>query len=560
MLPVYTKSVVSPIQALQDELKPSIQSWLQDPLRKRGCIALATGMGKTRLALDSLLELGYHKMKNTLWITHRDNLIEQVQEVYSARTEGERPGLIKAGVCDVKRFTALSLMSYHDELPVEPDLVIIDEAHHMESSTYQDILLKYKDAKVLTLTATPYVGRVDNPVAVGEILAYMSTRDGIERKILCPYNETKISLNPSTQAVEQTIKSDVEINKVVNATIELAKKGHCICFGVDVEHCTKLANAYNELGVIACVIDSQTPVVERRAVMAAFKANDGSLDVIINHDIYSEGSDIPQLKSAILARPTDGTHKYIQMLGRVLRTHPDKSSADVVSVVPHEIRDIRYGIPVNQRDWDRFKGVNGIPMEPNKYIAALNVIDGSGLPVNYALLKDKLGNIDACVFAEDVALKVLELGYTYANVDAKLLDVSLLEFKKVRETLGNIGKYLTIEGVTVQGLQGVRIKDKDLFICSGSVPNLFMHTNGIWKRIEEKRGCVTTKPAIESEFRAEFEITQASKRQNITPSTRLLNQLGIEHPIARNPSWQKLVTDARCKHVLESFLNVSYSR
>ena len=55
------------------------------------------------------------------------------------------------------------------------DTIIIDEAHHCISDSYQRILNHFPDAKVLGVTATPDRGDMKNLGQVFESLAYEYT-------------------------------------------------------------------------------------------------------------------------------------------------------------------------------------------------------------------------------------------------------------------------------------------------------------------------------------------------------------------------------------------------
>lgn len=65
--------------------------------------------------------------------------------------------------------------------------------------------------------------------------------------------------------------------------------------------------------------------------MADFAA--GRIPVIINCGVLTEGTDLPRTDCILLARPTCNSSLYIQMVGRGLRTHPEKSECLVLDVI-----------------------------------------------------------------------------------------------------------------------------------------------------------------------------------------------------------------------------------
>ena len=68
--------------------------------------------------------------------------------------------------------------------------IIIDEAHHCISDSYQKVLRHFPDAEVLGVTATPDRGDMQNLGTVFESLAY---------GILCQSNQRRLSVSHKKQ-------------------------------------------------------------------------------------------------------------------------------------------------------------------------------------------------------------------------------------------------------------------------------------------------------------------------------------------------------------------------
>ena len=77
-----------------------------------------------------------------------------------------------------------------------------------------------------------------------------------------------------------------------------------------------------------------------------FKRNE--LDIIVNVDIFSEGFDCPDIEFVQLARPTCSLAKYLQQVGRALRTSEDKNAAIILDNVGMYSR---FGLPDARRHW-----------------------------------------------------------------------------------------------------------------------------------------------------------------------------------------------------------------
>ena len=137
------------LRPYQQEAILAINSHWED--WQRELLVLPTGCGKT-VVFNSI---AHERPGQTLILAHREELIEQARDKYEAMF-GERPGKIKAAENDIRRVTVGSIQTmmrrdYKDAF----DTVIIDEAHHAVSPSYQKLLTQLPEAKVLGVTATP---------------------------------------------------------------------------------------------------------------------------------------------------------------------------------------------------------------------------------------------------------------------------------------------------------------------------------------------------------------------------------------------------------------------
>lgn len=87
----------------------------------------------------------------------------------------------------------------------------------------------------------------------------------------------------------------------------------------------------NVTGISPKIITGKTDTYERAQILADFAA--GHVPVIINCGVLTEGTDLPRTDCILLARPTCNSSLYIQMIGRGLRTHPEKTECLVLDVI-----------------------------------------------------------------------------------------------------------------------------------------------------------------------------------------------------------------------------------
>ena len=91
---------------------------------------------------------------------------------------------------------------------------------------------------------------------------------------------------------------------------------------------------------------SETPTEERASLIRQF--SDGKLKVLVNVAVATEGFDLPGAACVILTRPTMSLALYLQMVGRGLRSKPDKSNCLIFDLAGN-INE--HGFPDEERQW-----------------------------------------------------------------------------------------------------------------------------------------------------------------------------------------------------------------
>lgn len=105
-----------------------------------------------------------------------------------------------------------------------------------------------------------------------------------------------------------------------------------IVFAINVAHVYGLAKAFEAVsGISPKIITGKTDSSERTQILSEFAA--GIIPLIINCGVLTEGTDLPRTDCILLARPTCNASLYIQMIGRGLRTHPEKLDCLVLDVI-----------------------------------------------------------------------------------------------------------------------------------------------------------------------------------------------------------------------------------
>jgi DNA repair protein RadD len=306
--------------------------------RHRGVLLVApTGSGKTVMGSA----LASRARGKVLVLAHRKELVDQATR--------RIPGAVVMSIQAAIRRSAVPGVT----------LVIVDEAHHASAESYRKVLALYPDARVIGLTATPW--RTDRR-GLGDLFEHVvvaaKPADLIASGDLCPYQAFAYEApDVSGVAVARGDFAAGELGLAANTAklrgavvreyIKHARGHRALLFAVNVEHSLAMVRELRTAGVPAEHIDWQTPGEERERILKGL-AN-GSVDVVSNVQILTEGFDCPAVEVVIVARPTQSLTLHLQMIGRALRPSPGKRSA---LIHDHAGNMVRHGFPDDERSYE----------------------------------------------------------------------------------------------------------------------------------------------------------------------------------------------------------------
>ncbi|MBL8718121.1 MAG: hypothetical protein JNL79_19225 [Myxococcales bacterium] len=125
---------------------------------------------------------------------------------------------------------------------------------------------------------------------------------------------------------ERELADAVDRRQLVGNIVEHWRKHadgvRTVVFAVSIAHSKHIVERFQEAGVRAEHLDGGTPMLERDAILA--RLDRGETQVVGSIGTLCEGTDIPSVKCAILARPTKSTGLYLQQAGRILRPYQDQ--------------------------------------------------------------------------------------------------------------------------------------------------------------------------------------------------------------------------------------------
>ena len=287
-----------------------------------------------------------------LVLAHRSELLDQARtkiidsnptlsvEIEQAERRAGHVDVVVASVATLGRNNTPRIIAYPQNYF---KTIVIDEAHHAAAPTYRRIIDYFNPEFLLGVTATPQ--RSDSVRLVDvfeEIVYYKSIQDLIEDGWLCPLVGYRVKTSTDISEVE-IVNGDYAQGKledkidnpernahIVAAYRSLAMDQKAIVFAAGVRHAQNLALSFRQASVEAEVIIGTTPREERDSILARFA--EGSLRVVVNVGVLTEGFDEPSIQAIILAKPTRSTLLYTQIVGRGTRLHESKESCKIIDI------------------------------------------------------------------------------------------------------------------------------------------------------------------------------------------------------------------------------------
>lgn len=323
------------------------------------CYQLATGGGKTIIAGWLAQQMRERGLK-ILILVHRRELIKQFYKTLKLAGLARDVGVVCRGwpTSPWAPIKLAMVFSWHRRaINWDPDVVIVDEAHHIRAMTWEEVLARYRNPKKLLLTATPQRPDGKGLANHAEYLhcgSSVPTLQGLGR--LAPLRVLRVPIGFGVKGVRKQRgdyaagELDRRANKaVVGKTVEAYLKyipgARAIQFAVSRRHARATAERFRECGVNAAYVGSDTSEGERDDTFGRF--SEGGITVVCNVALVDEGFDVPDCEAVIDSAPTLSLVKYLQRAGRCLRPFPGKVAVfvDLVGNV------YRHGRPDADRVW-----------------------------------------------------------------------------------------------------------------------------------------------------------------------------------------------------------------
>lgn len=319
---------------------------------RRTLLVLPTGCGKT-IVFAKITEDCVQNGDRVLILAHRGELLEQAADKI-AKATGLGCATEKAEQSCLGswfRITVGSVQSLMRETRLSRfpedyfNTIIIDEAHHCISDSYQRVLNHFTDAKVLGVTATPDRGDMKNLGQVFESLAYEYTLPkAIKEGYLSPIKAVTIPLQVDLTGVgvqsgdfkagDLGTALDPYLERIAEEMEKYCREKKTVVFLPLVKTSQKFRDILNGHGFRAAEVNGESS--DRAEILEDYAA--GKYNVLCNSMLLTEGWDCPDVDCIVVLRPTKVRSLYCQMVGRGTRLAPGKDHLLLLDFLWHTER------------------------------------------------------------------------------------------------------------------------------------------------------------------------------------------------------------------------------
>lgn len=403
---------------------------------KRALLISATGTGKTYASAFALREENPDK---ALFLVHREQIAKQAIASYKkVFGKTKKFGLLSGNAKDYEAdylFSTMQMMAKPETLQRfckdEFQTIIIDEAHRIGASSYQNIMEYFEPQFWLGMTASPErTDCYDVYQAFDHNIAYeIRLQQALEENLLCPFHYfgiTDLQIDGETLDDETGLKdfnkltSDERVGYILEQIEYYGYSGERVkglVFCSSKREARTLSDKFNSRGYNTLTLTGEDNQEKREEAIERLVSDDVNdrLDYIFTVDIFNEGVDIPEINQVVMLRPTESPIVFVQQLGRGLRKAEGKEYVVILDFIGNYKNNFMIPIALSgDRSYNKdnirryvLEGERIIPgastihfdeISKKRIFAAIDIANFSDVRLireNYTNLKNKLGRIPA---------------------------------------------------------------------------------------------------------------------------------------------------------------------
>ena len=361
----------------QKDLLHRVEAALDADAKARVMMQLPTGGGKTEIA-GQLLKKRVTDGRKAVWMTHRRELTEQSCDRLTHAGVSAKVGkswdtndpdapAMPGGVIILtdRTLTNRTAKSYVWSNYGPQDLMVVDEAHHAPAAGWERAMKQWP-GQVVGMTATPWrlsktegFDHLFDTLICGPQVADLQLDCHLcKAKVIAPPHEERIRGGKLDQYGDYTQRgielANSDRRDVMTAGALKFWQEHAgdrkktIVYAVSVNHSRKLKGLFDEEGIPAGIVLGSTDQTQAERNSAIEEFRDGSLEVLINVAVVTEGFDVPEASCIVITRPTLSLALYVQMVGRGLRSKDDGGDCLILDLADNTTR---HELPETHREW-----------------------------------------------------------------------------------------------------------------------------------------------------------------------------------------------------------------
>ena len=361
----------------QERLLHRVEAALDAYGKARVMMQLPTGGGKTEIA-GQLLKARLTNGRKAVWVTHRRELTLQTYDrllthaevsatVGSAWKSSDPDAPAMPGGVVILMAQTLGNRAKKGNVwdrYGSNDLMVIDEAHHAPAAGWERSMKQWP-GQVLGMTATPwrmekkegFVHLFDTLICGPQVADLQSNGHLCKAKVIAPPHEQRI-LGGKPDRFGEFTRKGIELANSDRPDVMTARalkfwqehagdRKKTIVYAVSKNHAHKLKGLFDEQGIRAgLVLGAPQPQTERNRAIDEFK--NGSLEVLINVVVVTEGFDVPEASCIVITRPTLSLALFMQMVGRGLRSKDGCGDCLILDLADNTKE---HGFPETRREW-----------------------------------------------------------------------------------------------------------------------------------------------------------------------------------------------------------------
>lgn len=317
-------------------------------------IVAPCGAGKTVILADIISQVMQYDGTRVLVLTHRQELLEQDCGALKRMWPDAPTGFYSAGIGRRDRnapilFAGIQTIASKIHTLEPFNIVLIDEAHLLPRSTstqygktIETLKIMRPTCRFIGLSASPY--RLDSGYlyqgegALFDKVSYdIPIQNLIDQGHLCEIvaksgdkvADMDLVKKRGGEFIAKDMAAAFNHEVVESACDQIIREGQSrrawivFCASVDIaDQCSEIMISK---GVNAKVVTGKTAKKERNETIQNFR--DGNIKCLIGVGVFSEGFDAPICDLVAMLRATASPALYTQIVGRGMRTYPNKKNA-----------------------------------------------------------------------------------------------------------------------------------------------------------------------------------------------------------------------------------------